>query len=138
MHIRIWQETLCCIIKNTRLSNYWIILFLLLNESCSKLNNFFKKYKFDWIICISIHYSFYRLFWIKCLLPPENITRKETKPVLFLCLRLPPLNSRVKMKQIFFFFSMLCFIVIFYCVNQKHLTKYTRKYCIVLVLRNQH
>ena len=74
------------------------------------------------------------LVCLKFLLPPENITRKETKLVSFcrLATRLL-LNSRVKYKTSFDFFY-----VMFYCVVQKHETKYTRKYCTVFVLRKQH
>ena len=49
------------------------------------------------------------MFWIKLLLPPENITRKETKLVLFCSLQLTsPKQPHIKIKQVWI--STLCFI----------------------------
>ena len=58
----------------------------------------------------------------------HNTKRNKTSFILHAC-DSPPLNNRVKNKSSEF---------MFYYVNQKHETIYTRKYCTVLVLRNQH
>ena len=54
---------------------------------------------------------FFRLFWIKSLLSPENLTRKEAKLDLFCKLATTlPKTVAYKNKTSFNFFSTLCFI----------------------------